>query len=85
MRECDGISIVAVCARRKKLLEQAAREDGADLATDDWRQVVEHPDVDYLIVGTPDALHYEAVMAAAEVGAPMVHRPQTIAGKVTLS
>ena len=68
MRVCEGVRVVAVCARRRELLEQAAREDGADLATDDWREVVGHPEVDYLVVGTPDALHYEVVMAAAAAG-----------------
>ena len=68
MRQCDGVRIVAVCARRKEPLQRAALEDGADLATDDWRQVIEHPDVNYVVVGTPDALHYEAVMAAAAAG-----------------
>ena len=68
MRECDGVRIIAVCARRKEPLQRAALEDGADLATDDWRQVIEHPDVNYVVVGTPDALHYEAVMAAAAAG-----------------
>jgi predicted dehydrogenase len=68
MRQCDGVRIVAVCARRKEPLQRAAIEDGADLATDDWIQVIEHPDVNYVVVGTPDALHYEAVMAAAAAG-----------------
>ena len=68
MRVCEGVRVVAVCARRRDLLERAAREDGADLATDDWREVVGHPEVDYLVGGTPDALHYEAVMAAAAAG-----------------
>ena len=48
-------------------LLKAAEEDGADLATDDWREVI-HPDVNYVVVGTPDAFHHEAVMAAAAAG-----------------
>ena len=68
MRQCDGVRIVAGCARRKEPLQRAAIEDGADLATDDWRQVIEHPDVNYVVVGTPDAFHHEAVMAAAAAG-----------------
>jgi predicted dehydrogenase len=59
-------TIVALCARRRDLLEAAGREDGASLLTDDWRQVVEHPQVNFVIVATPDALHYEAVLACAE-------------------
>jgi len=58
--------IVALCARRRDRLEAAAKEDSANFITDDWRQVVEHPEVDFVIVATPDALHYEAVLACAK-------------------
>nr|MCS5539140.1 hypothetical protein [Roseibacillus sp.] len=37
IRECEEAIIVAVCARRKDLLARAAEEDGAQLATPDWR------------------------------------------------
>jgi predicted dehydrogenase len=62
----DDAAIVALCARRPDLLSAAGREDGATLVTADWREVVEHPDVHLVVVATPDALHYEAVMACAE-------------------
>ena len=68
MRACEGVRMVALCARRMDLLEAAAKEDGAQLATSDWREVVEHPEVNYVMIGTPDALHHEAVMAAAAAG-----------------
>ena len=68
IRECNEAGIVAVCARRKDLLARAAEEDGAQLATSDWQEVVEHPGVNFVIVGTPDALHHEAVLACAEQG-----------------
>ena len=55
--------IVALCARRRDRLEAAAREDSAELITHKWREVVEHPDVNLVLVATPDALHYEEVMA----------------------
>ncbi len=64
--------IVALCARRRGPLEEAAREDGASIVTDDWREVVEHPDVDLVLVVTPDALHHEAVMACAKLGKHMI-------------
>jgi predicted dehydrogenase len=62
----DDATIVALCARRRDRLEAAAKEDGAGFITDDWREVVEHPDVDFVVVATPDALHHEAVMACAK-------------------
>lgn len=68
IRGCGNARIVALCARRRDLLEAAAAEDGAELATQDWREVVEHPEVNLVIVATPDALHHEAVMACAEAG-----------------
>ena len=57
--------IVALCARNRDRLEAAAREDACDFVTDDWRRVVDHPQVDLVIVTTPDALHHEVVMASA--------------------
>jgi predicted dehydrogenase len=68
----DDAVIVALCARRRELLEAAAKKDAARLATDDWRRVVEHPDVNLIVVATPDALHHEAVMAAAAAGKHVV-------------
>lgn len=64
--------IVALCARRRDLLEEAARQDQAPFLTDDWRAVVEHPDVNLVLVATPDALHHEAVMACAAAGKHVV-------------
>jgi len=64
----ESATIVALCARRQDRLQAAAAEDGADVATRDWREVVEHPDVNLVLVLTPDALHVEPAVAAAELG-----------------
>lgn len=69
IRSCgDTARIVALCARRRDLLEAAGQQDGAELLTDDWRQVVEHPGVNLVVVATPDALHHEEAMACAAAG-----------------
>src|SRR5262245_44850933 len=68
----EDAAIVALCARRRDLLEAAAAEDGAAVATDDWRQVVEHPGVNLVVVATPDALHHEAALACAAAGKHIV-------------
>lgn len=60
--------IVALCARRQDRLARAAEEDGATLITRDWRQVVECPDVNLVLVLTPDALHFDPVLASIELG-----------------
>src|SRR5262245_16457510 len=69
IRETRGdATIIALCARRCAPLETAAREDAAVLVTDDWRRVLEHPAVNFVVVATPDALHHEVVMACAAAG-----------------
>ena len=57
--------IVTLCARRRDRLEAAGRQDRAALITEDWRAAIEHPDVNCVVVATPDALHFESVMACA--------------------
>ena len=61
-------TIIALCARRQEQLAQAGREDNARLVTSNWREVVEHPDVNLVMVLTPDALHFEPVIHAANLG-----------------
>ncbi|MFT4637550.1 MAG: putative dehydrogenase [Verrucomicrobiales bacterium] len=68
IRHCHNANIVALCARRQALLEAAGQEDGATCLTHDWREVVQHPEVNLVIVATPDALHHEAVLACAVAG-----------------
>jgi predicted dehydrogenase len=54
----------AVEARRA----QAIDDFGFASATDDWRKVVEHPDVDVVVVTAPNMLHVEISSAAAANG-----------------
>ena len=68
----DDADIVALCARRRGPLEEAAREDGAGFVTGDWREIVEHPGVDLVMVVTPDARHHEAVMECAAKGKHLI-------------
>jgi predicted dehydrogenase len=68
IRACKRAKLVALCARRRDLLEIAGTEDNARFLTDNWREVVNHPDVNLVLVATPDALHHEAVLACATAG-----------------
>lgn len=68
----NDTKIIAVCARRQDRLELAAAEDGAELVTQNWQDVVEHSDVNLVLVLTPDAMHYEPVLACAEHGKHVV-------------
>jgi predicted dehydrogenase len=69
IRDCpQDAEIVALCGRRRDRLEAAARTDGARLVTGSWREVVEHPSVNLVLVLTPDALHLEPVLTCAAAG-----------------
>ena len=57
-------TITAACARRPKLLEQAARQFDIPFWSTDYRDVVSRHDVDVVCVYTPDALHAESCIAA---------------------
>jgi predicted dehydrogenase len=73
IREClDEAQIVALGARRQERLKAAAAEDGAEFFSDDWRQVIAHPKVNLVLICTPDACHFEALLAAAERGIHVV-------------
>lgn len=77
--------IVALCARRRDLLEAAGRADRAQLITDDWRQVIDHPDVNVVLICTPDALHSDAVMACVASGKHIVcEKPIGLNGREAL-
>ncbi|MEM6527066.1 MAG: Gfo/Idh/MocA family oxidoreductase [Chloroflexota bacterium] len=41
---------------------------GFEQSTTDWREVVNHPDVDIISITTPNVLHLEIATAAAEAG-----------------
>jgi predicted dehydrogenase len=63
-----GTRTVAVCGPRLDRAQETAARFGAPLATQDPRAVLEHPDVDAVLVDTPDHTHYELVIAAARHG-----------------
>jgi predicted dehydrogenase len=48
--------------------EEAVRSFGFAEATDDWRAVVDHPDVDVVVVTAPNMLHEAICVAAAGAG-----------------
>jgi predicted dehydrogenase len=48
--------------------EEATRGFGFAEATADWRAVIEHPDVEVVVVAAPNMLHEELCVAAAEAG-----------------
>lgn len=50
------------------LAAEAARRFGFERATGDWRKVIDDPDVDVVDIATPNHLHAEIAIAAAQAG-----------------
>ncbi len=63
-----GAKVVAVCGARLDRAQQAASKFGVPKALDDYRKLVELPEVDLVSVITPPTLHYPVTMAALEAG-----------------
>jgi len=68
LRACDGVEITAVCNSRPQSTQAAAAEFGIPRKFAGWRQLVESPDVDAIVVGAWPNLHCPAVLAAIEAG-----------------
>jgi predicted dehydrogenase len=74
----DGAApIVAVAARRGTVASDVARAAGGEIETfTDWHRVVEHPDVDLVLIGTRHDSHAEIAAAALRAGkAVLVEKP----------
>lgn len=61
--------VLVVCADSLEARRRQAVEGfGFGEVTDDWRKVVEHPDVDIVVVTAPNMLHVDIAAAAAAAG-----------------
>ena len=60
--------MTAVCTTRQESAEETRQKYGARLAFDDYRKMLEHPDIDAVTVSVKVPAHYEATMAALQAG-----------------
>jgi predicted dehydrogenase len=77
-RRGDEIEFVAVCRHGEQRLQTVARQYGFDVASEDYRDVVQ-AGIDICVVASPSAMHYEHAKAALQSGAHvLVEKPVTI-------
>ena len=67
MRDSDNCDIINVCDVFDKRADQAAQLTGGKVVKD-YRRVLENPDVDYVLIATPEHWHFQMTMDAASAG-----------------
>ena len=60
--------VLAACSPRKEHVEEFARKWSIPAAVTDYRAQLDRKDIDVVVVGIPNDLHREVVVAAAEAG-----------------
>jgi predicted dehydrogenase len=62
------LELHTLCGRDARAVNQARVQHGWQVAATDWREVVESPLIDIVDITTPNALHAEIAIAAAQAG-----------------
>ncbi len=63
-----GLEVCVVAGHRSDRVQAFADRHGIALATSDWESAVASPDVDAVVIGTPNSLHHPQAMAAIAAG-----------------
>lgn len=62
------VEVAAVCNRTRASSERVAKEFGIPKVADNWREIVESPDIDAVCIGTWPNLHGKLTVAALRAG-----------------
>lgn len=77
MRESDNIEITAVCDVYSKRLDEASAKTGG-AAIEEYRNLLERDDVDYVLIATPEHWHHKMALDALDAGKHVyVEKPMT--------
>lgn len=67
-QEHPETEVVAVCSRHLERAQATAREFGIEHAVDDYRDMLDLPELDVVSITTPPDLHHEMTLAALDAG-----------------
>ncbi|MGN6032729.1 MAG: Gfo/Idh/MocA family protein [Thermomicrobiales bacterium] len=68
LKYVEDTDVAAVCSRRIERARAVAQRHAIEIASDDWRDIVSHPDIDAVVIATPPYLHHQMAIAALEAG-----------------
>ncbi len=69
LRTIEDVEIVAVSSARLESAQSAAEAFGAPHAYDDWREMLDKHDLDFVAIATPTVYHAPMTLAALDAGA----------------
>ena len=64
----DNVDVVSVCNRSEASGKQVADEFGIPKVLTDWREIIDDPEIDAVMIGTWPNMHMEATVAALQAG-----------------
>jgi predicted dehydrogenase len=67
-QRCPGVQVTVACDASAETAEATARAFGVPATTTDYREVLRDPDVDAVVIATPNHLHRPIAVEALEVG-----------------
>ena len=67
-----SLKVRAICDINEDRLAKTAEDHNVEISTTDWKELISRPEVDVVGVYSPDALHAEHVIAALEIGKPVL-------------
>jgi predicted dehydrogenase len=68
LRALPGVEIVSVCNRSAESSQRVAQQFGIPAVYDDWRQLIEAPHTDAIVIGTWPYMHCRLTLAALQAG-----------------
>ena len=70
-REIEGVEVIAVCNRTPESTNQVAEEYGIPIRLSDWKELVHHPEVDAVVIGTWPYMHRDCSVETLRAGKPV--------------
>lgn len=68
IKGCVGTHLAVICGRDHQKAERVAAENGITQVYTDYRRMLEHANLDAVIVAGPDDLHYQMTLDALDAG-----------------
>ena len=68
LKNVPGVQVTHAWSRTPETAQRAAAQFDIPVVVDDWREIVDSPDVDAVVVATPPLLHLPATIAALDAG-----------------